>query len=205
MVSRRRTNGRRPAQRGRSVPTSIVLLSGGLDSTACMHFARERGDDVLAVFVDYGQQAQVRERRSARKIAKHYGAEIMVVGCRGIPVQVGEIVGRNAFLAFVGLMAVPRKKGKLVLGIHTGTSYYDCTSSFAGSLDRFIQDYTNGRMCLSTPFLEWSKREIFAYATEKNVPVNFTWSCETSSTRACDICNSCRDRRALNASAAEHI
>lgn len=56
----------------------IVLLSGGVDSTTCLAVALQdcRPEDVLAVNMYYGQKHR-REIESARRIAAHYGVEIM--------------------------------------------------------------------------------------------------------------------------------
>jgi 7-cyano-7-deazaguanine synthase len=58
---------------------SLVVLSGGLDSTVCMAIAR-RHDDVapLAVSFDYGQRHRVELARAAA-VARHYGSEHLVV------------------------------------------------------------------------------------------------------------------------------
>lgn len=55
---------------------SIVLLSGGLDSSANLAFAAERDTVVLALHVDYGQRAEAPEWRAARAIAEYYGVKI---------------------------------------------------------------------------------------------------------------------------------
>jgi 7-cyano-7-deazaguanine synthase len=54
-------------------PTAIVLLSGGLDSSANLALAIEAGHRPLALTVDYGQRAAVREAQQASRIAAYYG------------------------------------------------------------------------------------------------------------------------------------
>lgn len=56
----------------------VVLLSGGIDSTTCLALALEGEDpaDILAVNMFYGQKHE-REMESARKVAQHYGVELM--------------------------------------------------------------------------------------------------------------------------------
>ena len=43
-----------------------VLLSGGIDSAACAYYFQQRGDNVEAVFIDYGQAAAHAEFRYAQ-------------------------------------------------------------------------------------------------------------------------------------------
>jgi 7-cyano-7-deazaguanine synthase len=52
---------------------SLILLSGGLDSSANLAFARYFDDPVLALTIDYGQKAAVSELRASASISRHYG------------------------------------------------------------------------------------------------------------------------------------
>jgi 7-cyano-7-deazaguanine synthase len=58
--------------------SSLVILSGGLDSTVCMALAARDTGDVLALTFDYGQRHRVEIDRAAL-VAAHYGAEHLVV------------------------------------------------------------------------------------------------------------------------------
>ena len=55
------------------MPRAVVLLSGGLDSTTALAVARDRGFDVFALSVDYGQRHRVELDRAAA-VAKALGA-----------------------------------------------------------------------------------------------------------------------------------
>ena len=58
---------------------SIVVLSGGLDSTVCMAVARrDGGDPLLTVTFDYGQRHRIELARAAA-VAAWFGAEQVVV------------------------------------------------------------------------------------------------------------------------------
>ena len=52
---------------------SVVLLSGGLDSTTTLALARQAGFDLFCLTFDYGQRHRV-ELDRARDIARHFGA-----------------------------------------------------------------------------------------------------------------------------------
>ncbi len=49
-----------------------MLLSGGLDSSANLAFARHFDEPVLALTIDYGQKAAAREIRSSIAFANHF-------------------------------------------------------------------------------------------------------------------------------------
>jgi len=56
----------------RSIRKSIVLLSGGLDSTVAFKKALDETEVILAITFDYGQRAAERERTSASAICSRY-------------------------------------------------------------------------------------------------------------------------------------
>lgn len=54
-------------------PKAVVLLSGGLDSATALVLARDRGFEVFALSVDYGQRHRI-ELECAKAVAKSLGA-----------------------------------------------------------------------------------------------------------------------------------
>lgn len=180
----------------------LVLLSGGIDSTACTHFYREQQHAVSALFVDYGQPAKLSERKSAQAIATHYGMPLQQLSVSGVTVPAsGEITGRNALLLSAALMAIGKKAALITLGIHAGTRYFDCQPGFVRHWEELLSGYTDGRVQLGIPFLRWKKAAIWQYCTEQKVPVQLTWSCEASDTTPCGSCLSCKDKENLLARA----
>jgi len=175
-----------------------VLLSGGIDSTACVHFYRDQGYRVRPLHVQYGQGAGASELRSAHAVARFYELTLLRVDLSSLdPAISGEIRGRNALLLSTGLVLMGRCTGLLALGIHAGTRYFDCQPAFVDLWERLLDGYTDGRIRLGTPFLSWSKSEIWQYCLSNDVPVSLTWSCESRNGRACGRCSSCKDKEAL--------
>lgn len=60
------------------MPRSVVLLSGGLDSSTVLAVARERGHEVVALTFDYGQRHE-KEIACARAVADALGAAEHIV------------------------------------------------------------------------------------------------------------------------------
>jgi 7-cyano-7-deazaguanine synthase len=61
---------------------SVVLLSGGLDSSANLALCQVHDEPVLALTVDYGQRAAHREIEAAGRLARHFGVEHCVLELR---------------------------------------------------------------------------------------------------------------------------
>ncbi len=178
---------------------TVVLLSGGIDSSCCVAFCRQAGHEVAGVFVDYGQPAREREEQSATAIARHYSISLQVIRSVG-PAQFshGEIAGRNAFLVFAAFLHLPLQSGLVALGIHAGSPYYDCSEHFIAHLNALLSGYSDGKVSVAAPFLEWSKKAVFDFCREATVPVELTWSCEVGPLIPCGRCLSCEDRARLN-------
>jgi len=178
-----------------------VLLSGGIDSSACVSFYMDQGFSTEGVFIDYGQIALPREIRAAESIAEHYRIPLnKFKWSGGQQKKSGFICGRNAFLLFSSLMELPQETGILAIGIHSGTTYQDCSMSFVRKMQGLFDAYTHGRVQIGTPFLKWLKGDIWHYSKSRGVPLTLTYSCERGEDQPCGHCLSCRDLEILYAS-----
>jgi 7-cyano-7-deazaguanine synthase len=196
-MRREGTRGKRAVE-GPTAPSVLVLLSGGVDSTACAAFYRSQRYDVSALFVEYGQGALRQERRAALRIAKQAAIPLTTVAISGLgPFGKGYIPARNALLLMAALSHWQARKGMIALGIHAGTTYADCSQGFVDAVQRLFDVYTDGRARLTCPFLAWTKAQVWAYCREAGVPLDLTYSCERGGDRPCGRCLSCKDRRAL--------
>lgn len=62
---------------------AFVLLSGGVDSTTCLHIAAGMFDEVEAISIDYGQKHK-KEMDYARRQAESIGANHLILNIQGI-------------------------------------------------------------------------------------------------------------------------
>jgi 7-cyano-7-deazaguanine synthase len=177
---------------------AIVLLSGGIDSAACAWCLRDHGYSVRGLFVDYGQRAAPLEKNSAQALSKALEIALDCVSLASpAGFGAGETTGRNAFLVFAALLTSRLHSGVIAMGIHSGTPYYDCSTAFVQSIDRLLAEHTDGRVRLSTPFITWSKKNIFDYYKASGLSIELTYSCESGQMPTCGTCLSCLDRRML--------
>lgn len=177
----------------------IVLLSGGMDSTASVHYYLNNGYPVRGFFVDYGQSANEKEKESVYNVSDFYKIDFDIITVHmGIQFGIGEIRGRNAFFLTSALMKYPAFSGIIAIGIHAGTPYYDTSENFVIDIKRIVSQYADGKIQIDTPFIKWQKPMIYQYCLRNNVPINLTYSCEKGTPIPCGSCNSCLDMKELN-------
>lgn len=153
-----------------------VLLSGGIDSSACIEYYVSRGYDVRALFIDYGQPNADREAAAATAVSKYYDIELRQVQITGPGVSSGYVPARNALLLSLALMKTDLDAGLLAIGIHAGTPYVDCSLQFVQSMQRVFDLYTDGCLRIDAPFINWMKGEICDYAHSRGVPLHLAFS-----------------------------
>jgi len=173
---------------------TIVLLSGGIDSLACLNFFSTRGHSIKGLFVDYGQAAAIHEHRSAAKIVDRYGIEFQKISVSfGEAFGEGEVFGRNPLLMMLALVASKCSMSAIACGIHAGTPYYDCSPVFVNRISAIISEVSDGRTQLLVPFMEWTKQDIYGYVKKNHLPLELTYSCEAGEMPVCGKCLSCLD------------
>ena len=171
----------------------VVLASGGVDSSTLIWLSAEQGLAPSALFIDYGQPAADAESAAVAEVCMVVGVPLRRVRYIGRSFGPGEIRGRNAHLLHTALMEFPTSSGVVALGIHAGTGYADCSPEFLQLMQCSYDFHTGGKIAVAAPFLHWTKSQVYALATHLNVPLEHTYSCE-SSTRPCGQCQSCLDR-----------
>jgi len=180
-------------------PEVLILLSGGIDSAACLDFFLDLGREPCALFVGYGQAAEQQETQAALAIAHHYNVAIDNIRWTGARQKgPGVISGRNASLITAAMMERPSSVSVIALGIHAGTGYADCSTAFVRNMQQVLDLYSEG-VQLAAPFLNWTKADVLEYCTMRDVPLHMTYSCEKGFVSPCGDCLSCLDRRALDA------
>jgi 7-cyano-7-deazaguanine synthase len=175
----------------------VVLLSGGIDSTALMDFYVRRGATLKCVHFQYGQSGGQSEVKAATEVAEYYRVKPQVAKLE-FPVMKrnDEVVGRNAMFVMAAACLSPPPM-RIALGIHSGPTYYDCSNSFVVDCQRLLDGYFGGMVRLETPFLRFGKSDIATYCKANNVPIHLTYSCLKQNYPPCGKCSSCLDRAAF--------
>lgn len=175
----------------------LLLFSGGIDSTACIQFYLDLGYQVNPLFIRFGQLSESQELKSAHKICEYYGLNLIELKVETKNTfSTGEILGRNLMFLANALFNLDGNE-VIVLGIHSGTGYYDCSEAFVNSFNKIIYESTNGTARLESPFVNWNKRQIWEYCHLKKIPLELTYSCEKGKETRCGKCATCRDLNIL--------
>ena len=185
---------------------SIVLLSGGIDSTvALVHTKAE-----LALSVNYAQTHR-RELHAAAAIAKHYGVEhheVNIAAALDVPCALTGhgtipdthadepdatfVPGRNLMLiALATAWANAWGFGAVVIGANAddNAGYPDCRPVF---LER-VGDATRAGYGVQVwaPLVRMTKRQVITYGRELGIPFELTWSCYRGGADPCGRCGAC--------------
>lgn len=210
---------------------AVVLLSGGLDSMVVAGIARERGFDLHALTIDYGQR-HVREIESAKAIAERLGAGrhvILPLDLRtfggsaltsdiavpkegvGDDIPVTYVPARNlVFLALTTAFAESAGASDIFIGVNAldYSGYPDCRPEFIASFTETARLGTKSGVegapfAIHAPLQHMTKADIAREAARLDLDPAMSWSCydPTPEGLACGLCDSCRLRRKGFASA----
>lgn len=201
---------------------SVVIYSGGLDSTTLLYHLRAEGHELKALSVNYGQRHMTREMAAAEAICTLLKIERRTVDLTALKECLGgnaltnagvalpegayarETIGqttvpnRNMVLLSVGIAwAAALKFDAVAFGAHGGehTNYPDCQPPFAEAMDRAARVCDFEPIRVLAPFVNWVKADIVRRGADLGVPFDLTWSCYTGGEQHCGRCATCIDRR----------
>lgn len=171
--------------------SSLLLLSGGMDSALCLH--SEQGI-ALAVGFDYCQPHVV-ELTRARALAESKGVPFKVVKLPPMT-KVGDVVfaGRNAvFLSVAAAIAMSEGIGTVIIGCNRDDFdlFPDCRLDFIRGMNAALAAYS---VSVYAPLLNMTKVDVVKAALAAGVKQDETWTCYTpNSSSPCGTCLACKN------------
>lgn len=201
---------------------AIILLSGGLDSTTTLYYAKSKDFTCHALIFDYDQRHK-REIKSAVLIAK--GAKVpyqilkiklpwggsslldkkvKVPNSRSLKEMSKDIPStyvpaRNTiFLSFALSFAEAVGAEAIFIGANAVdfSGYPDCRPSFYKAFHKMIKEGTKaGKIKIYTPLIKMTKEEIVRLGRKLGAPLESTWSCYEGGEEPCMVCDSCKLRK----------
>lgn len=205
-------------------PSAVVLLSGGLDSMVTAAIAAERGFEVHALSIDYGQRHR-RELQSAQliaeklKVARHtqvaidlrpFGGSALTDNIDvpktgvGDDIPVTYVPARNLlFLSLTVACAEAAGAHDVFIGVNAldYSGYPDCRPEFISSFAETARLGTKAGVegtsfNIHAPLQHMSKADIAMECARLELDPAWSWSCydPTPEGLACGKCDSCRLR-----------
>ncbi|MCP4746356.1 MAG: 7-cyano-7-deazaguanine synthase QueC [Desulfobacteraceae bacterium] len=200
---------------------SIIILSGGMDSTVLLAKQIAQNIQIAALSFDYGSKHNRRELPLAAGACKNYGVPHRIIELPFINqlfksslLQSGQAVPngrydagnmkktvvpfRNGILMAIAVGYAESLDAKCVLiGSHSGDHfiYPDCRPEFNSAFSRAAQLGTGGKVSVEFPFSDMDKRQIGDLGRSLDVDYTRTWTCYKGANVHCGVCSACDERK----------
>lgn len=204
---------------------SILILSGGLDSTTLLYDYKDR--IALAISFDYGSNHNAKEIPFARMHCERLGIKHLVIplefigqyfrssllsGDDAIPeghyadenMKSTVVPFRNGIMLAVAIgMAESNNLQYVMMANHGGdhTIYPDCRPEFVDAFDQAAHAGTYNGVRLLSPYCNMTKGQIAARGKQLGIDYAETWSCYRGGDRHCGKCGTCVERKEALAAA----
>jgi len=199
---------------------TILVFSGGMDSTTLLHKLLHDGDTVSCLSFDYGQRHK-KELNCAKKICAQLKVphKIVDISCTQelmagssltskIAVPEGHyedktmratvVPNRNMiFIALAIAQAVSLKSDRVAIAVHAGDHaiYPDCRPEFIKAMSAVSKVANYKSVDIYAPFLKMSKRKIAILGRKLGVDYSKTWTCYKGLAKPCGKCGACVERQ----------
>ena len=197
---------------------SIIVLSGGLDSTTLLYEYQSR--IALAVSFDYGSNHNRRELAFAALHCERLGIKHLIIpldfihqyfhssllsGADAVPegnyddenMRSTVVPFRNGImLAVAAGLAEDNGLQQIMMANHAGDHaiYPDCRPAFVQARDNAVQAGTYNGVRLFTPYTSLTKADIARRGKALGIDYSETWSCYKGGEHHCGKCGTCTER-----------
>ena len=198
---------------------TILVYSGGMDSTTLLYKLLADGDKVLCLSFNYGQRHK-KELLSAEKICRKLKVPHKVVDISAmkslmagsaltsnIKVPEGHYQAKNMkatvvpnrnmiFLSLAIALAVSEKFDRVAIAVHAGDHaiYPDCRPEFIKKMNAVSCIANYEKIEIYAPFLNRTKGEIAKLGKKLKVPFGETWTCYKLLAKSCGKFGECVER-----------
>ena len=193
----------------------VLLASGGMDSTVLAYDLANQGQNIVLLFLDYGQHCAKTELETLKRVVPpqfENNTRIIKIGdiykesnSRMIVeanLWVDNVVADDLYLPYRNLLflsiasAYAQSIGaKNVYSAFINSNHakeIDCSMEFFTKLENLLQSY--GSVKINMPYRELSKREVARLGLRLGAPVAATYSCQVNAENPCGVCPNCVDK-----------
>ena len=198
---------------------TVIVFSGGLDSTTLLYEERDRV--ALALTFDYGSNHSSLETACARIHCERLGVEHIVIpldfirnyfrsslldGADAVPeggyddtnMHSTVVPFRNGIMLAIACgMAESRGLQRVLIANHGGdhSVYPDCRPEFVKAIDSAAQAGTYIRVRVDAPYTFMAKSDIVKRGAQLGIDYSETYSCYRGGPKHCGRCATCVERR----------
>ncbi len=199
---------------------TIIVLSGGMDSTTLLYQLLHEGKEVKAISFNYGQRHS-RELGQAALTCKKLGVEHKIVEMAfmkelisnssltgDIPTPHGHyeaenmkltvVPNRNMIMASIAIgWAVNLDYDEVAIGVHAGDHaiYPDCRPAFVEALRNIAAVANFKPIRIYAPFLNIDKGDIAVIGSHLHVDYSLSHTCYEGTEVPCGLCGACQERK----------
>lgn len=199
---------------------SLILMSGGLDSTLCAAVSKSRGEEFVGLHLNYGQLTQAGEEKAFHQICDYFGiTERLVVDVsflsqiggsaltdNTVPVPEADLDSEKIPSTYVpfrngNIIAIAASYAEVIgaENIYIGavqadsSGYPDCRLDFLRAMEQAVNLGTKPetKINLIAPLVDMTKKDIVLKSVELESPIHLTRSCYRDAKIACGTCDSC--------------
>lgn len=187
--------------------TTLLLLSGGMDSAAIAYWKRPR----YALTINYGQRAATAEARAAKKVCASLGITHHKLSIDCSAIGVGDMAGRpspaaaptpewwpfrNQMLAtFAAVYAIRLDVSRVMIGtLKTDHIHADGTAEFIATMDNLLHRQ-EGSLRFVAPAIGLTAAGLIRRSAIPSKILRWSHSCHVAN-HACGACRGCTKRQA---------
>lgn len=187
---------------------SLLLMSGGLDTTTLLYYLWELLIPIEVLTFDYGQEA-VKELDYVKRHCEHLGVKYHVIKVSDGDIEGNLAEGKDKTLD--GSTLIPNRNSMfLSMGVSYALQhglervYYgaiDCDPAYCDCQPLYVHYFNMLNMVcdlrtvqIRAPFIDKSKREVMDIAIDLGLDLTDTWTCLCGGDEQCGSCEACRTR-----------
>lgn len=200
---------------------TVIVFSGGMDSTVLLAHELHNGRRVAALSFNYGSKHNSSELPMATSTCREFGVQHEIVHLSFMDrlfssslLQSGEAIPDGAYDSVtMKSTVVPFRNGILIaiavgyaeslgasrvlLGSHAGDHhiYPDCRPEFNAAISEAAQLGTDAKVDVLFPFAAMDKRAIGDLGRSLAVDFTRTWTCYKGGELHCGTCGACDERK----------
>lgn len=198
---------------------TILVYSGGLDSTVLLYYLIRQKHYIKCLLINYGQKHQ-KELISARYFCQKLNIQYKLIDL----LEIKSLFSMSSLISTKSIPEGPYKRGKMqstivpnrnmiMLSIATAWAinekfdnvayaahkndcvvYPDCRKKFINSLSNTIKLADWHSVKIICPFINKLKKDIVKLGKKLNIEMEKTWSCYKGQKKHCGKCSTCIER-----------